>query len=76
MEYNTDTLIALAELTIAFVAFVVIVSSLRITSGEKLTPFEIMLVQFLQRADCYFSALLLSHWSCLSSCQMRVLSQT
>lgn len=46
MEYNTDTLIALAELTIAFVAFVVIVSSLRITSGEKLTPFEIMLVQF------------------------------
>ena len=49
MEYNTDTLIALAELTIAFVAFVVIVSSLRITSGEKLTPFEIMLVQFFYR---------------------------
>jgi len=46
MDYNPDTLMLLAELTIAVVAFAVIVASLRITSGEKLDAFELMLIQF------------------------------
>ena len=46
MDYNPDTLMLLAELIIAVVAFAVIVASLRITSGEKLDAFELMLIQF------------------------------
>ena len=46
MVYSMDTLIVFAELTIAFVAFSVIVASLRVTSGEPLSPFQILLITF------------------------------
>ena len=42
-----DALIVLAEVLAAFVAFVVIVASLRVGFGEKLTPFQSLLVHFL-----------------------------
>ena len=41
-----DALIVLAEVLAAFVAFVVIVASLRVGFGEKLTPFQSLLVHF------------------------------
>ena len=46
MEYDSSTFETLAELTLAFIAFVAIVASLRVTSGEALTPFEILVVKF------------------------------
>ena len=46
MEYDTGTLILLAEISIAFVAFAVIVASIRVTNGEKLAPFDLLLVHF------------------------------
>ena len=46
MEQNFDTLIILAEVTIAFVAFSAIVASLRVTQGEKLTEFQNLLMHF------------------------------
>jgi len=67
--YNPETLIVLAELTIALVAFVAIVSCLRITSGESLTPFELMLVQFFTESGLLvfsvvvFPLVLLQFWS-------------
>ncbi len=46
MDHNIDTLIILAEVTIAFVAFAAIVASLRVTLGEQLSPFQQLLVHF------------------------------
>ncbi len=46
MESSLSTLSLLAELTTAFVAFSAIVASLRVTFGARLTPFQILLVQF------------------------------
>ena len=46
METNINTLITLAEVTVAFVAFATIVASLRVTLGQELTPFQKLLVQF------------------------------
>ena len=38
MEHEFNTLVILAEITIAFVAFAAIVASLNVTVGNKLTP--------------------------------------
>ena len=46
METNVDTLTILAEVTTAFVALAAIVASLRITFGQKLSPFQKLLVHF------------------------------
>ncbi len=46
METNIGTLTILAEVTIAFVAFAAIVASLRVTLGQKLNPFQRLLMQF------------------------------
>lgn len=46
MELSVDTLSILAEVTTAFVALAAIVASLRITLGQKLTPFQKLLVHF------------------------------
>ena len=46
MEIDLDALGTLAEVTAAFVAFAVIVASIRVTFGEKLTPFSLLLVHF------------------------------
>jgi len=46
MDNPLDALIVLAEVLAAFVAFAVIVASLRVTFGEKLTPFQSLLVHF------------------------------
>ena len=46
MENPLDALIVLAEVLAAFVAFAVIVASLRVTLGEKLTLFQSLLVHF------------------------------
>jgi hypothetical protein len=43
---TTDTLVILAEVTTAFVAFAAIVASLRMTLGQELTPFQKLLVHF------------------------------
>ena len=41
-----SALIVLAEVLVAFVAFAVIVASIRVTFGQKLTPFQLLLVHF------------------------------
>ena len=46
MENPLGALIVLAEVLAAFVAFAVIVASLRVTFGEELTPFQSLLVHF------------------------------
>ena len=46
METYVDTLSILAEVTTAFVALAAIVASLRITLGQKLDPFQKLLVHF------------------------------
>ena len=46
MEQDLSTLTILAEVTIAFVAFTAIVASLRINLGQKLSPFQRLLVHF------------------------------
>ena len=46
METSISTLMILAEVTTAFVAFATIVASLRVTLGQELTPFQRLLVQF------------------------------
>ncbi len=46
METNLDTLTILAEVTIAFVAFTAIIATLRRTFGEKLSPFQRLLIHF------------------------------
>ena len=46
MESYVDTLTVLAEVTIAFVAFAAIIATLRRTFGEKLSPFERLLIHF------------------------------
>lgn len=46
MEYNFGTLIVLAEVTTAFVAFSAIIASIRVTFGEALTKFQNLLVHF------------------------------
>jgi len=46
MDNPLDALIVLAEVLAAFVAFAVIVASVRVTFGDKLTPFQLLLVHF------------------------------
>lgn len=46
MEHTYNTLAILAEVTTGFVAFSAIVASLRVTLGERLTPFQNLLVHF------------------------------
>ncbi len=46
MEYDFGTLNILAEVTTAFVAFAVIVASIRLTIGQELTPFQKLLVHY------------------------------
>jgi hypothetical protein len=46
MEYDTSTLILLAEVSTAFVAFAVIVSSIRVSLGHELSQFNLLLVHF------------------------------
>ena len=46
MEHEFNTLIILAEVTTAFVAFAIIVASLNLTVGRKLSPFQKLLVHF------------------------------
>lgn len=46
MEHTFDTLIIIAEITTAFVAFAAIVASIRVTLGKKLTAFQNLLVHF------------------------------
>ena len=46
MESSLSTLAILAEVTTGFVAFSAIVASLRVSFGQKLTPFQRLLVQF------------------------------
>jgi hypothetical protein len=46
LEHDFNTLTILAEVTIAFVAFSAIVASLKVTLGDKLTPFQSLLVHF------------------------------
>ena len=46
MESSIETLSVLAEITTGFVAFSVIVASLRVSFGQRLTPFQKLLVQF------------------------------
>ncbi len=46
MEYDFSTLNILAEVTTAFVAFAVIVASIRLTIGGELTPFQKLLVHY------------------------------
>jgi len=46
VEYDFSTLNILAEVTTAFVAFAVIVASIRLTIGQELTPFQKLLVHF------------------------------
>ena len=46
METDLNTLTILAEVTIAFVALSAIVASIRVTFGEKLSPFQQLLVHF------------------------------
>lgn len=50
MDHNFDTLIILAEVTIAFVAFSAIIASIRLTFGEQLSQFQALLVQFFTEA--------------------------
>ena len=46
MANPLSALIVLAEVLVAFVAFAVIVASIRVTFGQKLTPFQLLLVHF------------------------------
>jgi hypothetical protein len=46
MESSIGTLSVLAEVTTGFVAFAVIVATLRVAFGQKLTQFQMLLVQF------------------------------
>jgi hypothetical protein len=46
MGSSLDALALLAEITAAFVAFAVIVASIRVTFGTKLEPFQLLLVHF------------------------------
>ena len=46
MESSISTLAVLAEVTIGFVAFSAIVAALRVSFGQKLMPFQMLLVQF------------------------------
>ncbi len=46
MESSLSTLAVLAEVTIGFVAFSAIISALRVSFGQKLSPFQTLLVQF------------------------------
>ena len=46
MDNTLDSLYLLAEVTTAFVAFAVIVASIRVTFGAKLEPFQKLLVHF------------------------------
>ena len=46
MNDTLDVLLTLAEITVVFVAFAVIVAAIRITFGEKLARYQILLVHF------------------------------
>ncbi len=46
MPNPLSALIVLAEILVAFVAFAVIVASIRVTYGQKLTAFQLLLVHF------------------------------
>ena len=46
MDQDLNTLMILAEVIIAFVAFAAIVASLRINLGQRLSPFQRLLVHF------------------------------
>jgi hypothetical protein len=46
MDTDFQTLIVLAEVLVAFVAFSAIVASIRLTVGEELTPFQRLLIHF------------------------------
>ncbi len=46
MEHEFNTLIILAEVTTAFVAFAAIVASLNATVGKQLSPYQKLLVHF------------------------------
>ena len=46
MATSLDTLTVLAEVTNAFVAFAAIIATLRRSFGEKLSPFQLLLIHF------------------------------
>lgn len=46
MNYDFSSLIVISEVNAAFLAFAVIVASIRVTSGEKLDAFQLLLVEF------------------------------
>ena len=68
MEHEFNTLIILAEVTTAFVAFSAIVASLNVTVGKKLTPFQKLLVHFFTESGmisvscCLLPLVLWSFW--------------
>ena len=68
MEYDFSTLNILAEVTTAFVAFAVIVASIRLTIGGELTPFQKLLVHYFTESGllavsiCLLPAVLWRAW--------------
>ena len=53
MEHEFNTLMILAEVTTAFVAFSAIVASLNLTLGKKLTPHQKLLVHFFTESGMF-----------------------
>ncbi len=68
MEYDFSTLNILGEVTTAFVAFAVIVASIRLTIGGELTPFQKLLVHYFTESGllavsiCLFPGVLWRVW--------------
>ena len=68
MEYDFGTFNILAEITTAFVAFAVIVASIRLTIGQELTPFQRLLVHYFTESGllavsiCLFPGVLWQAW--------------
>ena len=68
MEYDFSTLNILAEVTTAFVAFAIIVASIRLTIGGELTPFQKLLVHYFTESGllavsiCLFPGVLWRVW--------------
>jgi len=68
VEYDFSTLNILAEVTTAFVAFAVIVASIRLSIGGELTPFQKLLVHYFTESGllavsiCLFPGVLWRVW--------------
>jgi len=68
MDQSIETLSLLAEITSAFVAFTAIVASIRVSLGQQLAPFQLLLVHFFTESGmivvtvCLFPIILSGFW--------------